>query len=130
MKWVYGLLALLLAALVWLSVPLSAQQWRYQKTQADVTVAGSAIGIFCTIGASTCDDVNAAAGHVQATLGYCSLTGGNIRVTTDGTTVTTSVGTVLTPGVWWFTSNAVLLNAQATRDDSTSGTLSCTVVGQ
>lgn len=117
--------------LVLLAGSASAQQsWRWLKTQADVTVAGSAIGIFCTIGSATCDDVNAASGHVQATAGYCSLTGGNIRVTIDGTTATTSVGTVLTPGVWWFTSNQVLLIAQAIRDDSTSGILSCTVVGQ
>jgi len=120
---------IVILALLALTVPLSAQ-FRYVKVQADVTVAASAIGIFCTIGSATCDDVNAANGHVQATQGVCSLTGGNIRVTTDGTTVTSALGTVLTPGVWIFDTNQVLRIAQAIRDDSTSGVLSCTLVGQ
>lgn len=121
---------LCLSVLLALSVPLGAQQqWSYTKTQADVTVAGTAIGVFCTIAAATCADVNVGAGHPQAVAGYCSLTGGNIRVTIDGTTATSSLGTVLTPGVWWFFGNPTLIAAQAIRDDSTSGTLSCTVFG-
>lgn len=121
---------LLVLGVIVLSVPLSAQQWRYVSVQADVTVAGTAIGIFCTIGGGSCDAVNAANGHVQATQGVCSLTGGNIRITTDGSTATTNLGTVLTPGVWVFSGNQVLRVANAIRDDSTSGVLSCTLVGE
>lgn len=121
---------MLVALLLSLTVPLSGQTWRWQKQLADVTVAGTAIGVFCTIGASSCADVQAGGGHPQATQGVCSLTGGNVRVTYDGTTATSSVGVVLTPGIWTFAGTDTLINAQAIRDDSTSGVFSCAVQGQ
>lgn len=124
-------LLLLCGVVLGLTVPVVAQpSWSYSKVQADVTVAAAAVGVFCTIGSSSCSDVQAGNGHVQATLGVCSLTGGNIRVTTDGQTATSSLGTVLTPGVWVFQGTQTMLVANAIRDDSTSGVLSCTVYGQ
>ncbi len=122
-----SLIGLILLAV--LTVPLQAQ-WRYTKTLADVTVAGTAVGVFCTIGSATCSDIDAGDGHVQATQATCTLVTANIRVTWDGTTPTTSVGQVLTPGAWVFSGTDTLKNLQAIRDDASSGVLSCVVVGQ
>lgn len=123
-RWI---LAVLLLAL---TVPLSGQTWRYQAMLPDVTVAASAIGVICTIGASSCAAVQAGNGHVQATQAVCSLTGANVRVTYDGTTPTSSLGVVLTPGIWIFSGTDSLMNAQAIRDDATSAVFSCAVQGQ
>lgn len=102
---------------------VSAQSWSYKKTLADVTVAGTAASVF------TAADVQSGAGHPAASLAICTLVTANIRITFDGTTPTTSLGQVLVPGTWIFTGPDVLLNLQAIRDDSTSGVLSCVVMG-
>lgn len=115
---------LTLAVLLACTVPLNAQNWTYKKTLADITVSGTAAALF------TASDVQQGNGHPAASQATCQLVTANIRVTIDGTTPTTSLGTVLTPGVWFFTGPDTLLNAQAIRDDSTSGVLSCTIYGQ
>jgi len=129
MKWIYSGAIAWFAAFVWLLMPVEAQQWRYTATLADLTVAGTATGVFCTIGAATCANVQAGNGHVQASQASCALTGANIRITWDGTAATTSVGEVLTPGIWIFSGPDVLTNLQAIRDDATSATLSCVIYG-
>lgn len=112
----------LLVALA-LTVPLSAQ-FSYKKTATEVTVAGVSISLFSS------SDVQAGNGHPQATQATCSLSGANIRVTYDGTTPTTSLGLVLTPGVYVVTGPDVMLNMLGIRDDSTSATWNCDLVGQ
>jgi hypothetical protein len=115
-----GCLALLLA----LSVStVSARQWVYKKTAAEVTVAGVAIALF------TAADVTGA-GHPVATQAECSLTGANIRVSYDGVDPTTSLGMILTPGNYTVTGADVMLAAKGIRDDSTSATWNCVLVGQ
>jgi len=108
--------------LLLLSVSVSAQ-WRYVKTEAEVTVAGTAVALL------TAADVQAGSGHPAAQVANCSLSGANIRVTYDGTTPTTSVGQVLTPGNYIITGPDVLLNLKGIRDDSTSATWNCIVQG-
>lgn len=113
-----------IALLLALSVStVSAAQWAYKKTSAEVTVAGTAIALFSSA------DVQAA-GHPDATLANCSLTGANIRVSYDGTDPTTSKGQVLTPGVYTITGTDVMLAAKGIRDDSTSATWNCILQGQ
>lgn len=114
---------LILGLLLALSVPLSAQ-WSYKKTAAEVTVAGTAVSLF------TAADVQAGNGHPAATQATCSLTGANIRVTYDGTTPTTTLGVILVPGIYQVFGNDVLQAAQGIRDDSTSATWNCDLVGQ
>lgn len=114
----------LFAVVLGLTVPVGAQQWSYKKTLADITVSGTAASVF------TAADVQAGAGHVQATRAECTLLTANIRVTADGTTPTTSVGQVLTPGNYIITGTDILLSLQAIRDDSTSATLTCVLYGQ
>lgn len=114
-------LGVLVACLVSVGV---AAQWSYKKTSAEVTVAGSSIALF------TSTEVAAGLGHPQAVQATCSLAGANIRVTYDGTTPTTSLGLVLVPGVYIVTGTEVMLNALAIRDDSTSATWNCVLVGQ
>ncbi len=128
-RWLVGGLVLWLAVFLWVSVPLHAQQWRYTATLADVSVAGTATGVFCTIGSATCANVDAGGGHVQGTSGVCSLTTANIRISWDGTSPTTSLGQVLTPGVWIFSGTDTLKNLRAIQDDSGTGVLSCVVFG-
>lgn len=111
-----------LTLLLAFTVPLSAQ-WSYKKTAAEVTVAGTAIALF------TSADVVAGNGHGQASQATCSLTGANIRVTFDGTTPTTSLGLILTPGIYTITGSDVMAAALAIRDDSTSATWNCDIVG-
>lgn len=99
-------------------------QYTYKKSSAEVTVAGTAIALFSST------DVSGNAGHPAATLATCSLTGANIRVRYDGTAPTTSLGEVLVPGLYTITGTDVMLAAQGIRDDSTSATWNCTVLGQ
>lgn len=120
MQKILGLLALVLV----LTVPVTAQQWSYKKTAATVTVAGAAVSLF------TAADVQAGSGHPQATQAQCTLTTANIRVTYDGTTPTTNLGLVLTPGVYIVTGTETLVNMQGIRDDSTSASWDCAIVGQ
>lgn len=111
--------------LVALTVPLSAQ-FTYKKTAAEVTVAGTAIELF------TAADVvgTAAAPHPTATMADCSLTGANIRVSYSGVDPTTSLGEILLPGNYRVTGADVMLAVKGIRDDSTSATWNCVLVGQ
>ncbi len=104
------------------TLPVSAQ-WGYKKQTTELTIAGTAVALF------TASEIRAQDGHGQATQATCSLTGANIRYTSDGTTPTTSLGTVLTPGVYVITGTDILLAAQGIRDDSTSATWNCSLVG-
>lgn len=106
-----------------LAVPLVAQQWTYQKTAAEVTVAAAAIDLF------TDADVQAGGGHPQATLAVCSLTGANIRIASDQDP-TTSLGVILTPGQYTVYGSAYMAAVKGIRDDSTSATWNCTIYGQ
>ncbi len=110
---------LILALLVLLTLPLSAQQ--YKKTSAEITVAGTAIALF------SATDVNGN-GHPAATMGVCSLTGANIRISFDGVDPTTSLGEVLVPGNYVVNGTDTMLNMKGIRDDSTSATWNCIVL--
>lgn len=107
-----------------LTLPLGAQPtWTYQKTAAEVTVAGTAIALF------TSADVTVGAGHPAATLATCTLTGANIRVAPDQDP-TTSLGLILTPGQYTVYGSAYMAAVKGIRDDSVSATWNCTVYGQ
>lgn len=113
-------LCLLLVLLV--TVPLSAQ-WRYVKTSAEVTVAGTAIALFVDT------EVQAGLGHPQATMANCSLLGANIRISYSGVDPTTTLGTVLVPGNYVVNGTDVMLAMKGIRDDSVSATWNCVLVG-
>lgn len=118
-------LMLLIAVVLALTVPLAAQ-YTYKKTAAEVTVAGAAIALFTeadVIGSSS-------APHPPATVAECSLTGANIRVSYSGVDPTTNLGEVLTPGNYTVRGSDVMLAAKGIRDDSTSATWNCLLVGQ
>lgn len=106
------------------SATLTAQQFTYKKTSADVTVAGTAIALFSST------DVSGNAGHPAATVANCTLSTANIRVSYDGTDPTASLGQVLVPGVYTITGNDVMLAMKGIRTTSTSATWSCIVQGQ
>ena len=112
---------------VWVGVALLSgvvsAQWRYVKTEPEVTVGAAAVSLL------TAADVQAGSGHPAASVANCSLTGANIRVTWDGTTPTTNLGQVLTPGIYVITGPDVLLNLQGIRDDAVSATWNCVVQG-
>ena len=116
-------LALCLLGLLLIALPITAQQWTYQKTAAEVTVAGTAIDLF------TDADVQVGAGHPQATLAVCTLTGANIRIAADQDP-TTSLGIILTPGQYTVYGSAYMAAVKGIRDDSTSATWNCSVFGQ
>jgi hypothetical protein len=101
---------------------LTAQQFTYKKTSAEITVAAAAIALF------TSADIVGTAGHPAATLATCSLLGANIRVSWDGVDPTTNLGEVLTPGVYTVAGNDVMSAMKGIRDDSTSATWSCVVM--
>lgn len=116
-----------LYALILLGGPVTgwaAVQWSYVKTIAEVTVTGTAAAVFSS------SDIVAGNGHVQATQASCSLSGANIRVSWDGQAATTNLGEVLVPGLYVLQGTDVLLNLSAIRDDATSATLNCVVMGQ
>lgn len=110
----------LFALILALTVPLSAQ-FSYRKTATEITVSSAAVSLFVSA------DVTAGAGHPQATMATCSLTGANIRVSWSGTAPTTSLGQVLTPGQYTITGPEVLANLQGIRDDSTDAAWSCII---
>lgn len=112
-----------LAVVVACGAVFDAQQWTYQKTAAEVTVAGTAIDLF------TDADVEAGAGHPAATLAVCTLTGANIRIAADQNP-TTSLGIILTPGQYTVYGSAYMAAVKGIRDDSTSATWNCSVFGQ
>ncbi len=107
-----------------MTLPVSAQQWSYQKTVADVTVTGTAAMVF------SASDINAGGGHVAASGATCAVSAAAIRVTWDGTTATTSAGYLMPIGQYVLSGNATLLNLNAIRNTSTSGVLSCVIYGQ
>ncbi len=116
-KWILSVLLL-----VAVTVPLSAQ-WRYVKTSAEITVAGTAVSLFVST------EVAAGLGHPQAVVAVCSLLGANIRISYDGVAPTTSLGDVLVPGNYVITGTDVMLSMQGIRDDSTSATWNCVLQG-
>ena len=78
----------------------------------------------------TATDIQAGNGHVQATQASCRAETAEMRYTIDGTTVTSSVGMLLEVGdVVIISGTQYLLNLRAIRTTSTSGGLSCTIVG-
>lgn len=101
---------------------VDTQPFSYKKTAAEVTVAGTAIALF------TSTDVQGA-GHPDATVANCSLTGANIRVSYSGTDPTSTLGEILTPGLYTITGTDVMLAAKGIRDDSTSATWNCILQG-
>ena len=69
------------------------------------------------------------AGHPVAQVAECTLTGANIRVSYDGVDPTSSLGIILVPGQYTVTGADVMLAAKGIRDDSTSATWNCILVG-
>ena len=114
------------AVLLALSAAVAVQAYDYTVNK-ELTVDNTAGGV-----GFTSTDIAAGNGHVQATQATCrnDSAGGEFRYTLDGTAPTTSHGVQWEPGdQFTISGTAYLLNFRAIRTGTTSGALSCTIVG-